>query len=373
MKVPKLQIGNLVAKIPIIQGGMGVRVSLASLASSVANQGGIGTISCIGLGELSVLSEHYEKTSREALIREIREAKSMTDGILAVNVMGVLANSNDLIKTSIQEGIKVIVYGAGLPTHLPEIVDDPSVNLVPIISSARVAEFIMRTWDRLYSRIPDAFILEGPLAGGHLGFTNDQLDNKEDFTLEKLLPQILDSVKPYEDKYGAKIPVIAAGGIYTGSDIARMLSLGASGVQMGTRFVCTEECGVSQLFKQAYIDAKESDITIIKSPVGMPGRAIFNNFLQNLENGVEQKINCPYKCLTACKVKTAKYCIAQALLNSYFGDLDHGLIFCGQNAHRIDKIVSVNALIKELISEVENTQDALHIEKLSSNLLEFRT
>jgi NAD(P)H-dependent flavin oxidoreductase YrpB (nitropropane dioxygenase family) len=251
----------------------------------------------------------------------------------------------------------MIVFGAGLPTRLPALVQDPSVNLVPIISSARVAELILRTWDKRYERTTDGLILEGPLAGGHLGFSAEQLEHPEDYSLEKLLPEVLEAIKPYEDKYGKKISVITGGGIYNGKDIARMLSLGASGVQMGTRFVCTEECDVSQQFKQAYLEAKEEDIVIIKSPVGMPGRAIYNRFLKDLEIKGKLKINCPYRCLTACKVKTARYCIALALLNSYFGDVDHGLIFCGQNAYRVDKIITVKELIQELLCELKEAYE----------------
>ena len=353
MEIPKLQIGSLSADIPIVQGGMGVRVSLASLASAVANEGGIGTISSIGLGDLEASKQEYERISREALISEIQKARSMTDGCLAVNFMGVLSNVEDLVKTTVKEGIKMIVFGAGLPTKLPLLVDDSSVNLVPIVSSARVAELILRVWDRRYERTADGLILEGPLAGGHLGFSEEQLESPEMYSLEKLLPELLETIKPYEDKYGKKIPVITGGGVYDGKDIARMLSLGASGVQMGTRFVCTEECDVSQQFKQAYLEAKEEDIVIIKSPVGMPGRAINNRFLKNLEIKGKLKINCPYRCLTACKVKTARYCIALALLNSYFGDVDHGIIFCGQNACRVDKIITVNELIQELLRELK--------------------
>ncbi len=353
MKIPKLKIGNIIADIPIIQGGMGVRVSLSSLASAVANEKGIGTISSIGLGDIKASGKEYEKVSREALINEIRKAKSMTSGHIAVNVMGVLSNAADLIKASVQAGIKLIFFGAGLPTKLPRQVDDPSVNLVPIISSPRAAELILRIWDKHYNRTVDGFILEGPLAGGHLGFSEEQLKNKEDYSLEKLLPEVLEIIKSYEDKYGKKIPIVVAGGIYTGKDIARMLSMGASGVQMGTRFVCTEECDVSKEFKQAYLDAKEEDIVIIKSPVGMPGRAIRNPFLKKLENNVKMKIKCPYKCLTACKVDKAKYCIGEALLNSYFGDVDNGLIFCGINAYLTDKIVTVKELIAELLLELE--------------------
>ena len=277
---------------------------------------------------------------------------SMTIGHLAVNFMGVLANADDLIKAAVKEGIKIIVYGAGLGAKLPALIPDLSVNLVSIVSSSRVAELILRSWDKRYQRTADALILEGPLAGGHLGFSVEQLAHPEDYSLELLLPQILETIKPFEDKYGKKIPIIAAGGIYTGKDIGRMLSLGASGVQMATRFVCTEECDVSQEFKQHYLDATEEDIVIIKSPVGMPGRAIYNKFLKDLETS-EGKVKCPYRCLTACKIESAKYCIARALLNSYFGDVDHGLIFCGQNAYRVDKIVTVKELIAELLAEVE--------------------
>jgi nitronate monooxygenase len=353
MKIPKLQIGSITASIPIVQGGMGVRVSLASLASAVANDGGIGTISSIGLGNPETSKQEYERESREALIKEISKAKKMTDGHLAVNFMGVLSNVNDLIKASIKEGIKIIVFGAGLPTKLPALVQDPSVNLVPIISSARVAELILRIWDKRFERTADGLILEGPLAGGHLGFSEEQLEHPEEYSLEKLLPEVLEVIKTYEDKYGRKIPVIAAGGIYNGEDIARMLSIGASGVQMGTRFVCTEECDVSQEFKQAYLDAKNEDIVIIKSPVGMPGRAINNHFLKDLETKGKLKIKCFFRCLTACHVDKAKYCIALALLNAYEGNVDNGLIFCGQNAYRIQKIVTVKKLIQELLAEVK--------------------
>ena len=353
MEIPKLQIGSITADIPIIQGGMGVKVSLSSLASAVAEEGGIGTIASVGLGDIEAAKHEFEKTCREALEKEIRKAKSMTHGHIAVNFMGVLSNIDDLVKTAAREGIKIIVYGAGLPIKLPGLVEDRSVNLLPIVSSARVAELILRVWDRRYERTADAIILEGPLAGGHLGFSEEQLNHPEKYSLDKLLPEILEIVKAYEDRYGKKIPVVVAGGIFNGKDIARMLSLGASGVQMATRFVCTVECGVSQEFKQSYIDAKEEDIVIIKSPVGMPGRAINNKFLKDLEIKGKLKIKCPYRCLSVCNIDKARYCIALALVNSYFGDVDHGLIFCGQNAYRIDKIVTVKELISDLLAELE--------------------
>lgn len=352
MEIPKLKIGSITADIPIVQGGMGVRVSLSSLVSAVANEGGIGTIASVGLGELQVSADEFEKVSREALINEIHKAKSKTNGHIAVNVMAALSNADDLIRTSVNEGIKLIVVGAGLPLRLPRLVEDDSVNLLPIVSSGRAAGLILSSWDKRYGRTADGIILEGPLAGGHLGFSMEQLKQPEKYSLDILLPEVLEAIKAYEDKYGRKIPIIVAGGIFNGQDIARMLSKGASGVQIATRFVCTVECGVSREFKQAYLDAKEEDIVLINSPVGMPGRAIRNKFLKDLEIKGRMKIRCPYRCLSACKVAEARYCIALVLLNAYFGDVDHGLIFAGENAYRINKIVTVKELIDELLAEL---------------------
>ena len=271
---------------------------------------------------------------------------------LPVNIMGVLANANDVIRTSVDEGLKIIVYGAGLPMRLPELVPERDVCLLPIVSSPRAATLILKYWLNKYKRFPAGFILEGPLAGGHLGFSHDELARIEDFKLSKLLQQLLDAISPFEAKIGQKIPVITAGGVYSGKDIADNLLAGASGVQMGTRFVCTDECSVSDEFKQAYINAKKEDIGIIHSPVGLPGRALRNKFIRAVEENGKQKIRCNYQCLTACKLDQAHYCIANVLLNSYAGDVDNGLIFCGQNAHRVDRIVSVKNLMAELKADL---------------------
>jgi nitronate monooxygenase len=353
MKIPQLRIGSLTATIPIVQGAMGVRVSLSSLASAVAIEGGIGTIASVGLGDIEASKYEYERMSREALAFEIRKAKSLTNGPLAVNVMGVLSNADDLIATAVREGIRMIVAGASLPLKLPGQVEDPSVSLLPIVSSGRAAELVLRAWDKRFGRTADGVILEGPLAGGHLGFSLEQLEQIENYSLPKLLPEVLEAVKGYEDKYGKKIPVIAGGGIFDGKDIARFLLAGASGVQMATRFVGTIECDVAPEFKQAYLDAKEEDIVIIKSPVGLPGRAVRNNFIKDVERQGKLDIHCPYRCLSTCDVLHAKYCIAQALLNAWAGDVDHGLIFCGQNAYRVNKIVTVKELMAELRAELE--------------------
>ena len=353
MKIPPLDIGDIHAPFPLIQGGMGVRVSLARLAAAVANEGGIGTIASVGLGGIEESKTDFDNVSRNALIYEIRRAKSMTDGPVAVNIMGVLSNARDLVETSVREGIKLIVSGASLPLKLPEMVDDATVKILPIISSGRAADLVLRTWDRRYARTADAVILEGPLAGGHLGFSLKELQEPEKHSLSVLLPEVLAAVEPFEKKYGRKIPVVAGGGIFTGADIARMLQAGASGVQMATRFVCTEECEVAPEFKQAYLDSKEEDIVLIQSPVGLPGRAIHNQFLRNLENDTADRLKCPYRCLTTCDIAKARYCIAQALASAYQGDMEKGLVFCGQNAYRINKIVTVKELMAELRAEIE--------------------
>ncbi len=353
MKIPPLDIGDIHVPFPLIQGGMGVRVSLARLAAAVANEGGIGTIAAVGLGDIEASKTDFENVSRNALIHEIRRAKGMTDGPLAINILGVLSNARDLIQASVQEGIKLIVSGASLPLKLPEMVDDATVKLLPIISSGRAADLVLRAWDKRYARTADAVVLEGPLAGGHLGFSFEQLREPEKYSLSILLPEVLAVIKPFEEKYGRKIPVIVGGGIFTGADIARMLQAGAAGVQMATRFVCTDECEVSREFKQAYLDSKEDDIVIINSPVGLPGRAIHNQFLRNLENDTLDRLKCPYRCLTTCNIAEARYCIALALVNAYQGDMDKGLVFCGQNAYRVNEITSVKKLMAELRAEIE--------------------
>jgi len=353
IKIPSLTIGNITVPVPIIQGGMGVRVSLSRLSSAVANAGGIGTIAAVGLGDVLEAKSDFERVCSDALAQELRKAKSLTDGPLAVNILGVLSNAKDLIRTSIREGIRLIVSGASLPLRLPELSPDEGVFLLPMVSSGRAADIVLRTWDKRYGRTADALIVEGPLAGGHLGFSMEQLQTPEKYSLDLLLPEVLEAIKPFEDKFGRKIPVIMAGGVYTGADIARLLRAGASGVQMATRFVATHECDVDPVFKQAFLDAKEEDIVLIKSPVGLPGRAIRNQFLKNLESGNIEKIKCPYRCLSTCEVATAKYCIALALINSSIGDMDKGLVFCGQNAYRVDKIVSVKELMAELVAEIE--------------------
>ena len=225
-------------------------------------------------------------------------------------------------------------------------------KLVPIISSARAATLIAKKWLSKFSYMPDAFVLEGPKAGGHLGFKPDEIDNPA-FTLDKLLPELVDAVKPLEDKCGRAVPVIAAGGVYTGADIDKYLKLGASGVQMGTRFVATHECDADDKFKQAFVNAKKEDVTIINSPVGLPGRALYNNFIQQARDGLTKPFKCIFHCVKTCKREETPYCIANVLLNAMRGRLDKGFAFCGANVYRVNSIISVHELIESLREEYE--------------------
>ena len=352
MMMKKLNIGNLSISVPIVQGGMGVGISLSGLASAVANEGGVGVISSAGLGLLyRNLSKDYIQASIMGLKEELRKAREKTKGVIGVNVMVAMSNFADMVKTAIAEKADIIFSGAGLPLNLPSFLQKDSVTkLVPIVSSARAARVIAEKWHNLYNYLPDAFVVEGPKAGGHLGFKDEQI-NDEHFSLEHILPEVIDEVKDIETHYGKSIPVIVAGGIYTGEDIKRFMDMGAAGVQMGTRFVTTEECDASDIFKQTYIEAKQEDIQIIKSPVGMPGRAIFSKFIQKVKEGQKQPKTCMCKCIKTCDISKSPYCIIAALYNAFKGNMDNGYAFAGANAFRATKIVSVKETFRSLLDE----------------------
>lgn len=352
-----IRIGNLPIAVPIIQGGMGVGISLSGLASAVANEGGVGIISSAGLGLLyKEFSSDYLEASILGLKEEIRKTREKTLGVIGVNVMVAMTNFADMIKTSISEKVDVITAGAGLPLDLPSFLKKDSVTkLIPIVSSARAAKIICEKWKNNYDYLPDAVIVEGPKAGGHLGFKLEQIDDI-DYSLEKLVPEIISELKIFEDKYNTKIPLIAAGGIYTGDDIQKILNLGASGVQMGTRFVTTNECDASAAFKQAYIDAEISDIEIIKSPVGMPGRAIISNFITKVKEGKKQPQKCPFKCIKTCDITKSPYCIIIALINALKGNFENGYAFAGANAFRATKIYSVKDTFQSLLKEYKESK-----------------
>ncbi|RKY30793.1 MAG: nitronate monooxygenase [Candidatus Omnitrophota bacterium] len=351
MKLPELVIGDLKIDIPIIQGGMGVRVSTASLASAVSNEGALGVIASVGLGEESKEDMTYEERSKIAFREMIRETKRLTNRKFGVNIMYALTNYDDLVNIAVEEEVGAIITGAGLPLHLPALVKNSMPKLIPIVSSARAAEIILRTWFKRYQKLPDAFIVEGPLAGGHLGFSYSEAMGIEQIFLEDIVGEVVNLVKEYKRSQNKEIPVIAAGGIFTGADIAQMLKLGASGVQMATRFVCTSECDVSEKYKEAYLKCKQEDIVVILSPAGMPARVIKNEFVERIQAGEKMKFECPFKCLKSCDPYSANYCIAQALVNAYRGNLDEGFAMCGANAYRLKEIVSVKELIYELIEQ----------------------
>lgn len=347
-----LTIGNLKAKLPIIQGGMGIGISLSGLASAVANEGGIGVISsaAVGMSEPDFSSNYLEANIR-ALKKEIRKARELTKGILGVNIMVASSNFADMARTAIKEGIDIIFSGAGLPLNLPSFLkESTNTKLVPIVSSARAATLIAKRWIQKYNYVPDAVVVEGPMAGGHLGFDYEQIENPN-YKLENLVSQVVNEVKKIEDKTGKSIPVIAAGGIYTGEDIYKFIQLGASGVQMATRFVTTVECDASIDFKKAYIDSKKEDVGIIKSPVGLPGRAITNEFINEVNEGSKKPYKCPYHCITTCNYESSPYCIALALINAKMGKMKNGFAFAGANAYRAEKILTVKELMKSLTEE----------------------
>lgn len=353
MNIKPLKIGDLEAKLPIIQGGMGIGVSSSNLASAVAKEGGIGVISAANIG---YEEEDFETNTLKANIRglkkHIKKAKEKAQlGIIGVNIMVAMKNYGEFVKVSIEAGADIIISGAGMPTNLPSLIGKSKIKIAPIISSSKGAKVLLKLWDRHHKRTADMIVIEGPKAGGHLGFKKENIEESiKDFDKEIL--DIIKEVKVYEEKYNKDIPVVVAGGVFDGNDIAKYLKLGADGVQMATRFVATEECDASEEFKKAYINAKEEDIVIVQSPVGMPGRAIMNPFVKRITDNRENILKC-YNCLEPCNPKETPYCISKALLNAVKGNINEGLIFCGSNAYKIDKIITVKELMDELIKEIE--------------------
>lgn len=359
-----LNFGGLTPRVPIIQGGMGVGISLSGLASAVAEEGGVGVISAAGLGLLyHDASKSYDQSCIAGLKQEIAKAREKTKGIIGVNIMVAMTNFVDMVKTSIAAKADIIFSGAGLPMDLPLYLEaDSTTKLVPIVSSARAARVLCQKWQSNFNYLPDAIVVEGPKAGGHLGYSEEQIVD-ENFSLEHTIPEVVAVAKEFELKYGKEIPVIAAGGIYTGEDIFKIMELGASGVQMGTRFVTTEECDASPLFKQKYIESRAEDIEIIKSPVGMPGRALFSKFIEDVRSGVKRPKHCPYHCIKTCDISKSPYCIMLALFHAFKGNFSKGYAFAGTNAFRAEKITTV----KETISTLMSQYRAKLMEKISSD------
>ncbi|MFC1753544.1 NAD(P)H-dependent flavin oxidoreductase [Thermoproteota archaeon] len=328
--LPKFKIGNL--EINLIQGGMGVGISGRNLVSAVAECGGAGIIASVGLGLLQDHSGSYTEGNVMALRDEIRAARQLSNRVIGVNIMRVLTDYANMVDVAVEEGVDLIITGAGIAKDLPERIRDKDISLVPIVSDQRVAKIMTKAWDK-YGKVPDAFIVEGPEAGGHLGYKYDDLVNQTAPSLEDIAKDVI-RFADNPDNFDKPVPVIVAGGIYTGQDIAYYRDIGAAGVQMATRFVTTHECDASDAFKQTYLDAEKEDIQIIKSPVGIPGRAIINKFLAETQRGNKRKFKCYFKCIRPCKPKESPYCIAEALAGAQQGNFTRGFAFAGSNAYR---------------------------------------
>ena len=361
-RMPILKIGNLKISPPIIQGGMGVRVSRANLASAVANTGCVGVIASAGIGQFENFpSPEFVKVNEEALRYEIRKAKSLTNGIIGVNIMVALTDYENLVKTAVEEDVDLIISGAGLPLTLPKYLNGKDIKLIPVVSSVRTFQIICKRWKGRFDKLPDAVVVEGVKAGGHLGYSYKDVRNNTTPSLAHTVSEVI----KVANSFSPNIPVIAAGGIFDGNDIAHFLRLGASGVQMATRFVCTNECDAHGNFKQAYLNAKAEDITVIDSPVGLPGRVINNSFVEKIKQGGTMPFKCEYKCLKTCDPTKAPYCIAKVLANAAHGKMDESFVFAGSNAYQCNEIVPVKLLVEKLAEELTL---ALAAEELCSSM-----
>ena len=370
-----LKIGNLVAKHPVIQGGMGVGVSLSSLAGAVAKAGGIGIISTAQIG---FKDQDFGKNPMAANLRaihsELKKAREKApQGILGFNIMVATKEYASYVKEAVKAGADVIISGASLPIDMPKFVAEAEnenggsekkerrTMIAPIVSSVKSALVICRMWDRKYHTAPDFVVVEGPCAGGHLGFSREQLaelgaatdhvaETFDEPAYDKEIRGIIETVKSFAEKYKKHIPVITAGGIFDHKDVLHQFALGAEGIQAATRFVTTEECDADIAYKEAYINAKEEDIVIVKSPVGMPGRAIKNKFLERVAQGPVKVERC-FRCLEHCNPAETPYCITKALINAAEGKIDEALLFCGSNAYRCEKIETVPEVMAALCGE----------------------
>lgn len=337
-----------------------MRVSRANLAAAVANEGCGGVIASVGLGDYErCTGAELLELCRAALRDEIRKARQMSDGVIGVNAMVALSDYGPLVKVCAEENVDMIISGAGLPMSLPAHTAGTDVKLIPIVSSMRSLKLIHRKWMKDFNRCPDAVVIEGIKAGGHLGYSIEQIEQNSP-TLEETLADVL----KFTQELPTPIPVIVAGGIFTGADMAYYLDLGAAGVQMATRFVCTEECDVDMKFKQSYLDAGPDDIRMIKSPVGLPGRVIHNEFVEKINKGERVPFKCKYQCLRTCNPSKAPYCIAEVLAKAADGNMDESFAFAGSNAWRCDEIITVKELIGKIMQEYENAE---HLESAGAS------
>lgn len=349
MKIKPLKIGDLTADIPVIQGGMGVGISLSGLAGAVAACGGVGIISTaqIGYREADWDQKPLEANLR-AIGQEISKAKEIAGGkgMVGVNIMVATRDYEKYVKAAVEANADLIISGAGLPVDLPRLVMGTHTKILPIVSSLKSAQVICRYWEKKYGYYPDGVVIEGPLAGGHLGFSLEQLEDIEGLDYDNVIKSIIEYVQQLGNKHDREIPVIVAGGIYDRKDMEHAFDLGASGVQVATRFVTTYECDAADAYKQAYINAKKEDIIIVKSPVGMPGRAILNPFMEKAREGKIPHGKC-HLCISTCNPAETPYCITEGLVNAVKGNVDDALLFCGENAYRADKLEHVKDIMEE--------------------------
>ena len=360
MELKPLKIGKYEIKYPIFQGGMGLGISWDKLAGNVSLEGGLGIISSVGTGyyenrkfidkELNAKpfgSENFYSTrGLRAVIENAR--KICGDLPLGVNIMYAANDYARVVKDACEAGINIIVSGAGLPTNLPEFTQNfKEIALVPIVSSAKALKIICKRWLQRYERLPDAVVLEGPLSGGHQGFTYEQCLDPE-FSLFNLIPQVKAEIKEW-----GNFPLIAAGGIWDKNDIEKAISLGANGVQMGTRFIGTHECDADIGFKEVLLAAEEKDIELIKSPVGYPARGIRTNLINLVDKRMGPKIQCISNCVSPCQrgkeAKQVGYCITDRLFDAYSGKKESGLFFTGANGYKLKELISVKELMHKLV------------------------
>ena len=346
-----LKMGNIEAKVPVIQGGMGIGISLGGLAGAVALEGGIGIISAAQIGYREPDFDTDTKAANlRAIKKEYEKARNIApEGVIGFNLMVAMRHYEDYVRAAVEAGADLIVSGAGLPTDLPGIVGDAHVKLAPIVSTEKSAKVILKYWDKKYKRIPDLLVIEGPLAGGHLGFAREKLEKfEEPAAYAGEVKRILAVVRDYEKLYGKKIPTALGGGIDTPEAVRDAFSLGADAVQAATRFVTTEECDADIRYKESYIKARKEDIIIVKSPVGMPGRAINNEMIRRVAAGEKIPHSPCHRCLHQCNPAQIPYCITDALIHAAKGEVEDALLFCGANAYKADKIETVKEVIDDL-------------------------
>ena len=354
MSIHPLKIGNIEVSVPVIQGGMGVGISLGSLAGAVAKEGGIGVISAAQIG---FREPDFDTNTKEANLRAIKKeyekARAMApEGIIGFNLMVAMRHYEAYVSAAIDAGADIIISGAGLPMDLPKIAGGSDVKLAPIVSTEKSARVILKYWGKKYRRMPDLFVIEGPKAGGHLGFTREQLNEYgKDESYDQEIRRILYTVKIYEEQYQCKIPVALGGGIENYEQAMHAFSLGADAIQVATRFVTTKECDADIRYKEAYIKAEEQDIAIVKSPVGMPGRAIMNPFMKRVMSGERIPHSPCHQCLYSCNPAEIPYCITDALIHAAKGEVDDALLFCGAHAYKAKRLETVKEVVASLLSE----------------------